>query len=224
MKKIVILLLFVFTACEIEYDGETKLIVKGIILDDNNDPIKNKDIKLFVSRESASNSFVWSVPSESNFIGKAKTNSDGAFTLAIPKPKANYSEIIIVINEQQNQYNEKQLRNIQVDNFINYELNLGIQKIYDISNLALLTVTANRINTNKELVRIEYIGEVANEIEFLNPMEINYLYNEINKKVVKNQNIIIRYTLKNYATNVDEIVEDTILIDSSPLINYNLNY
>lgn len=224
MKKILCLLLLVFVSCEIEYDGETKLVVKGIILDDNSNPIPNQDIKLFVNRESASNPFLWSVTSESNFIGKAKTNSDGGFVIVFPKPKSNYSEISVLINEEQNQYCEKQLRNITIENFINYELNLGTKKLYDFSNLVQLTVTPNQINSNKELIRIEYIGELANEIEFLNPLETNNLYYEMNKKVRKNQNLIIKYTLKNYATNTNEIVEETIIIDASPTINYTLNY
>lgn len=224
MKRILCLLLLVLVSCEIEYDGETKLLVKGIIIDENNNPITNHDIKLFVSRASASVPFVFYLPSESNFIGKATTDSNGVYTMVIPKPKSNFSEILMLINEEQNQYNQKQLRNIQIENFINYELNLGVKKIYDVSNLVHLIVTPNQINSNKELIRIEYIGEIVNEIEYLNPLETNYLYYEVNKKVRKNQNLVIRYTLKNYSTNADEIIEETIIIDASPTINYTLNY
>ena len=224
MKKLLILLLLVFVACEIEYDGETKLIVKGVILDENNNPISNQNIKLFVSRESASIPFVFYLPSENNFIGKTKTNLSGEFIMAIPKPTNNYSEILLVINEDQNQYNRKQLRNIQIDDFENSELNIGIRKIYNTSNLVNLEVTINQTNFNKELIKIEYLGEIANEIEYLNPLEGSNLYYEKKKKVSKNQSLTIRYTLKNYSTNENEIVEDTILIDSSPVINYTLNF
>lgn len=218
------MLLLVLVSCEIEYDGETKLLVKGIIIDDNNNPITNQDIKLFVSRASSSVPFVFYLPSESNFIGKATTDSNGAYTMVIPKPQSNFSEILILINEEQNQYIQKQLRNIQIENFINYELNLGVKKIYNVSSLSLLTVTPNQINSNKELIRIEYIGEVANEIEYINPLATDYQYYEMTKKVRKNQNLVIRYTLKNYSTNADEIIEETIIIDASPTINYTLNY
>ena len=144
--------------------------------------------------------------------------------MAIPKPTNNYSEILLVINEDQNQYNRKQLRNIQIDDFENSELNIGIRKIYNTSNLVNLEVTINQTNFNKELIKIEYLGEIANEIEYLNPLEGSNIYYELNKKVSKNQSLTIRYTLKNYSTNENEIVEDTILIDSSPVINYTLNF
>lgn len=218
------MLLLVLVSCEIEYDGETKLLVKGIIIDENNNPITNQDIKLFVSRASASVPFVFYLPSESNFIGKATTDSNGAYTMVIPKPKSNFSEILMLINEEQNQYNQKQLRNIKVEDFVNYELNLGIRKLYDLSNLVQLTVTLNQINATKQLIGIEYIGELANEIEYITPLETNDTYSELHKKVRKNQNLVIRYALRNYATNTNEIVEETIIIDASPTINYTLNY
>ena len=60
--------------------------------------------------------------------------------------------------------------------------------------------------------------------KYLNPLEGSNIYYELNKKVSKNQSLTIRYTLKNYSTNENEIVEDTILIDSSPVINYTLNF
>lgn len=224
MKRILCLLLLVLVSCEIEYDGETKLLVKGIIIDENNNPITNQDIKLFVSRASASVPFVFYLPSESNFIGKATTDSNGVYMMVIPKPKSNFSEILMLINEEQNQYNQKQLRNIKIEDFVNFELNLGVKKIYNVSNLSLLTVTPNQINSNKELIRVEYVGEVANEIEYINPLATDNLYYEMTKKVRKNQNLVIRYTLKNYSTNADEIIEETVIIDSSPVLNYTLNY
>lgn len=224
MKKLLIILLLVFVACEIEYDGETKLIVKGIILDENNNPISNQNIKLFVTRESSSIPFVFYLPSESNFIGRAKTNLLGEFIMAIPKPTNNYSEILLLINDDANQYNKKQLRNIQIDDFENSELNILSRKIYNTSNLVHLEVTINQTDFSKELIKIEYIGNLANEVEYLNPLEGSNLYYELNKKVSKNQSLVIRYTLKNYNTNENEVVEDTILIDSSPLVNYTLNF
>ena len=46
MKKILVLLVFIFTSCQIEYDGETKIVVKGKIVDGNNNPIINKEVNL----------------------------------------------------------------------------------------------------------------------------------------------------------------------------------
>ena len=43
MKKIVILLVFVLSSCGIEYAGGTKIVIKGKVVDSDNNPIENKD-------------------------------------------------------------------------------------------------------------------------------------------------------------------------------------
>lgn len=210
--------------CEIEYDGETKLVVKGKLLNENNEAINNQEINLFVERSSSSIPFIFYLPSESNFIGKTKTNENGEYTMVIPKPTSNYSEIILTINDLENQYNKKQYRNIKIDNFINYEFNLGTTKLYQKTNLSYLNVTLNQITPYYQLQKIEYIGAFANEIEYVNPLEENYIYFETNVLVKKNQTVVIKYTVKNYSTNENLIFEQNVIIGNENETNYILNY
>ena len=225
MKKIIVLVvLLIFSSCDIQYDGETKLVVKGNVLDENNVPFSNKKIKLFVTNSdgNASFPFPFYVPSETNFIGKATTDSNGNFTMVIPQPK-NFSQIIVETNSTNNELNEQQFINIKLDNFTNYELILPIVKLYNKSGLTLLTVFTNQTNPNNQLLDIDFIGEIPNEIVAITPLETNYPFQE-HLKVRKNQTLVISYTVKNIVTNITSVLQQNVVIDSSPQIDYTLNY
>ena len=51
MRKLAILLFaFLLLSCQgITYDGETKLVIKGKIVDENNQPIADNEVLLIVS-------------------------------------------------------------------------------------------------------------------------------------------------------------------------------
>jgi hypothetical protein len=224
MKKILILMLLAFISCEIEYDGETKLVIKGTVKNQDNQSISNQDVKLFVSRNSSYLPFVFYYPSESNFIGTTSTDEFGNFTMVIPKPNKNYSEIIVEVNDDSNSLNAKRIVNIVTENFENFELNFGTFKLYSKSDLCQLNIRLNQINPENEILKIEFEGDIANEIIYYNqPEDYNYYY-ETNKNIKKNQTIILKYTVKNHLTNTTSIEENLIQIDNSNEINYTLNY
>jgi hypothetical protein len=224
MKKIVILLVFVLSSCGIEYAGGTKIVIKGKVVDSDNNPIENKEINLFVTRESYGFPFLFYVPSEENNIGKAITNSMGEFTIVIPKPSNNFSEIIVETNSDSNNLNRKQFRNIQNSNFINFELVLPTSVLYKKSDLATLNVNPNNVNPSNELRKIEFIGVLPNEFVYFNPIENELDFIDFNRLVKKNQTIILRYTVFNYITNSTIIQDENIVINNSNQINYTLNY
>ena len=64
MKKFFILFVIILSSCAIEYDGETKIVVKGKVVDYNNNPIINKEINLFVSRNEIYFPLMFFAPSE----------------------------------------------------------------------------------------------------------------------------------------------------------------
>jgi hypothetical protein len=224
MKKIVILLVFVLSSCGIEYAGGTKIVIKGKVVDSDNNPIENKEINLFVTRESYGFPFLFYVPSEENNIGKAITNSMGEYTIVIPKPSNNFSEIIVETNSDSNNLNRKQFRNIQNSNFINFELLLPTSVLYKKSDLATLNVNPNNVNPSNELRKIEFIGVLPNEFVYFNPIENELDFIDFNRLVKKNQTIILRYTVFNYITNSTIIQDENIVINNSNQINYTLNY
>ena len=224
MKKIIILLVLILSSCGIEYAGGTKIVIKGKVVDSDNNPIENKEINLFVSRESYGFPFLFYVPSEENNIGKAITNSMGEYTIVIPKPSNNFSEIIVETNSDLNNLNRKQFRNIQNSNFINFELVLPTSVLYKNSDLATLNVNPNNVNPSNELRKIEFIGVLPNEFVYFNPIENEQDYIDFNRLVKKNQTIILRYTVFNYITNTSIIQDENIVINNSNQINYTLNY
>lgn len=225
MKKIFsILILLLLNSCDIQYDGETKIVFKGRVLEHNNSPIANKEIKVFVNRETAYLPFVYYYPSESNFIGLTKTDANGYYTIVIPKPTSNYSDIIVEINDNNNNYNSKQFINIKDNNFFNYELNLNTIKLYKKEELCNLNIIPNQVNPENELLEISLEGEIANEITYLNlPIDYNYHYETI-KKVLKNQVVILKYKYKNYNTNSVISNTENISIGDNSQLDFNLNY
>ncbi|MBF02834.1 MAG: hypothetical protein CMP76_06010 [Flavobacterium sp.] len=225
MKNILlVLLLYVTISCQIEYDGETKLVIKGTVLNENNTPLTNHEINVFVSKNSSFVPYIYYSPSEINNIGKAFTDTFGNFTIVIPKPERNFTEIIVEINDDSNSFNSTRIINIQNDNFNHYEMQLGVYKLFNKSNLCELIIIPNNINSENELLEISYQGEIADELVFYNlPEEYNFYYDNI-KKVVKNQTILLNYTIKNHIENTLTNFQEEIQIDSSSQINYTLNY
>jgi hypothetical protein len=224
MKKILLLLLMpIFLSCEIQYDGNTKLVIKGSVVNENNLPLANKEVNLYVSRESSSFPFVFYVPSETNYIGKTTTDANGKYVIVIPQPE-NFTEIVVETNDENNQLNGKQFRNINLSNFTNYQIELPNSKLYLKSTLTNLNVTLNNVNTNIELLKLEYIGNIPNEIEYINPLENNYSNLVTNLTVIKNQTVTVKYTVFNYINQTTSTLQQDISIDNSNQVNYTLNY
>jgi len=222
MKKILFLpLIFLFASCEIQYDGETKLVVKGKIIDGNSQPIADQPVQLIVS-SFTQNSFIFFNPSEENFIGKTKTLADGTYTMVIPSPN-NFGEIVVEINSNENMLNQKYFRNIQLNNFENFELLLPDAKLIPKVDLCVLNVFPNQITANYELQKIEYIGVFTKEFELLNPYQ-NQIFFDTSVLVKKNQIIILKYTVRNSLTNGVLMFEQNVVIDNSNQITYTLNY
>lgn len=224
MKKLFILLLVpLLFGCEIQYDGNTKLVIKGSVVDRYNNPIINKAVNLYVSRDGGQIPFLFYIPTETNYIGKATTDNDGNYVMVIPQPRY-FSEIIIETNEESNQLNGKQFRNIALSNFTDFQYVAPISKLYSKTDLANLTVNLNNINSTTELLKLEYIGNIPNEIEFVNPLEEDYPNFIQNLNVEKNQTVILKYKTINHLTNTTTTNQANITIDNSNTVNYTLNY
>lgn len=224
MKRILIVLFVLLTSCGIEYDGGTKIVVKGKITTSDNLPLENQEVNLYVSRDDAYIPFLYYSPSETNYIGKTLTNRNGEYTIVIPKPTNNFSEIIVETNSNSNNLNRKQFRNIQNSNFTNFELILPNSILFNKSDLAILSIEPNNVNPENELKKIELIGILPNEIEFINPLENEEYFFDYNRLVKKNQTIVLRYTVFNYNTNATTIQDENIVIDGSNEITYTLNF
>lgn len=224
MKKLLIILFIpLLFGCDIQYEGETKLVIKGTVVDENNIPITNKEVNLYVSRESSSIPFILYIPSETNYIGKTTTDAQGKYVMVIPQPK-NFTEIVVETNDEINPLNGKQFRNINLSNFTNYQMELPITKLYLKSTLTNLNVTLNNVNPFIELLKLEYIGAIPNEIVYINPLENDYPNFVTFLNVVKNQNVTVKYTVFNHLNQTTSTLQQDISIDNSNQVNYTLNY
>lgn len=117
MKRIILIIciLFSLTSCEIQYDGETKIVVTGKIIDQNGIPIPKKNIDITIYSDG--------IYTPSDLISFGKSDQNGNFTLVFPAPKEDY-KFSISINNLINQTSEfqgkeiiakkKQFRKLQV--------------------------------------------------------------------------------------------------------------
>jgi hypothetical protein len=212
-------ILLTFLSCEIQYDGGTKLIVKGKIIDENNQPIANKDVKLIVSISTLEQRVF---PFEENYIGRAISKKDGSFVIAIPRP-INFGQIIVETNSDDNLLNQKQFVNIQMDNFENYELVLPETKLFKKTDLCTLNVELNQVDFNNRIISIDYIGEVCVGNVIFNVIDEEF-WNFDSVFVKKNQTIILKYRIENISTGAFSDFEKSIQINDVSSFRYILNY
>jgi hypothetical protein len=227
MKKLALLLLLCLFSCTKEYDGQTKIVIKGKIVNSNNNPVTNKEVKFYgpiFNQESV----VIFTPEylATTVVGQAITNSNGEYVIVVPDPANNYSDIIIETNADNNSLNKKQFRNIMRENFKNYELNLPVSVLYQKAELAQLSIMLNKVNTNNELKKIDFIGVLVSEVEDINVKESEVGFNlfDLERIVKKNQTIVLRYTVLDKVANTTSIAEQNIEIGNLDNVKYTLNY
>lgn len=221
MKKIIIVfcILFCLISCEIQYDGETKIVLTGKLIDENGNPLHDKDIEVTIYGGST-------LLPNSDLISYGKSNQDGNFTLIFPAPK-NDNEISISINDLINQTNEFQEKKITAkkNNFENYKLDLDKIILYKKESVTNLKLNLNKNSTNKQIEKIIIEGKLPNSWINLNALPDNSGYLETYYNVIKNQNITLKYTIIDYSNSPISSKEETVVIpiDETPVI-YNLTY
>jgi hypothetical protein len=214
-------------SCGIEYEGETKLITKGRILDVNNQPLANIPISMFDElRNSGNILFFPGSREESIEISNTKTDANGYYLMITPKPK-NTDERKIKINSQSDSsLQSKTFSAITNDVYYNYELDLGSTKIYQKNDIVNLMIVLNQVNFNHRVVNIQLLGEDAtfdvayqpflfsteNFYTFLNPFQ-----------VLKNQTLLIEYEVLNIQNNSITSYTQTMNI-ANENVSFTINY
>jgi hypothetical protein len=132
MKKIILIsLLCIFQSCSLDFETETRIAVKGKIVDEYNKPIS--DIEIFIYAEkNGTNGGLGCFDCDSRQIMRGKTNVNGDFILLSPKP-TNASEYYILINTEPYNtvsfvnpiYENKTINNLPNESFVNFKLDLG---------------------------------------------------------------------------------------------------
>lgn len=201
MKRItlIICILFSLTSCEIQYDGETKIAVTGKIIDQNGNPIPNKNVDITIYSED--------MYTPSDLISFGKSDQNGNFTLIFPAPKVDY-KFSISINQKINQINqtsEFQSKEIiaKKTNFENYKLDLNNITLYKNESITTLKLILNKTSTNKQLTDIKIEGkQTSNYIDLNpNPLQTSPIYMDTFYYVLKNQTIVLKYTIIDYSNS-----------------------
>ena len=199
MKRItlIICLLLLVTSCEIQYDGETKIVVTGKLVDPNGNSLSEKDVEVTIDGGGG----VFLSP-RSDLISFGKSDQNGNFTLIFPAPKDG-NRINISINDIINQFDEFQSKTYIAtkNNFENYKLDLDKITLYNQESITTLRLILNQTSTNKQLKDIKIEGKQPNRYVYLDPLQNNpdYLVNFYG--VIKNQTIILKYTIIDYSNS-----------------------
>jgi hypothetical protein len=131
MKKLFIIsICFLLYACSLDFDTETRIAVKGKIIDENQKPIPNIDIHVKAYKDGF-NGIFGCFECDIETIMKGRTIENGEFIIFSPIP-SNVSEYNISINANNfwgdainTNYKIKYISDIKQGDFINYTYNLG---------------------------------------------------------------------------------------------------
>lgn len=223
MKRLTmfVCLLFLVTSCEIQYNGETKIAVIGKIIDENGNPIPNKDLQIDVLDGPGL------ILPGSDLISFGKSDQNGNFTLIFPAPRDG-NRISISINDIINSFDEYQSKNIIFNkkNLENYKLDLNTLILYKNESITALSLILNPTSPNKQIKDIQIEGKQPNtRIDLVvyptlnnNPI-INTSYN-----VIKNQTVIVKYTVIDYSNNGATTVQSISIPIANDPVNYTITY
>jgi hypothetical protein len=227
MKRIALLIciLFLTASCEIEYDGETKLVITGKLIDQDKKSLANKDVEIRVLAH-----YGFSKPI-SELISFGKSDNNGNFTLIFPAPR-DENDLLILINESINQKVEFQTKRINALklNFDNYKLDLHKITLFKNESITKLRLVVNNISKNKTVKDFKIEGKLATINVDLNSNDLaqddpHRNFNEIaNQTVVKNQTVILKYKVVDNSNNGATTLESvSIPINNDPVI-YTITY
>ncbi len=221
MKRISLLIciLFFVSSCEIQYDGETKIAVTGKIIDENGIPLSGKDIQINVQGDGGLFS------ANSDLISFGESDINGNFTLIFPTPQGEYNFSISISNLQK-QTSEFQNQEIiaNKNNFENYKLDLKNITLYKKESITTLRLLINKTSTNKQLTSIQIEGKLFNDLIFLNPIGNNPNNLQTYYNVIKNQTVILKYTIIDYSNNGATTVQSISIPIANDAVNYTITY
>jgi hypothetical protein len=207
------------TSCEIQYDGETKIAVTGRIIDQNGNPIPNKNVDITIYSDD--------MYTPSDLISFGKSDQNGNFTLIFPAPKVDY-KFSISINNLINQTSEFQAKEIiaKKNNFENYKLDLNKITLYKNESITTLKLILNKTSTNKQLKDIKIEGiQTSNYIDLNpNPEQTNPDYLDTNYNVIKKQIIVLKYTIIDHSNSDTPTMHSISIPIVSDAVTYTITY
>lgn len=214
------LFLTLFFSCEINYDGDERLLVTGRILNENNLPIPNQDVEFWIYKGSGAGG-------DDDLISLTATDNNGQFLMLIPSPN-NEDGFELKISDPDTIYQHKILHRILDKNFTNYEYNIGDIVLYQHHVITNAYITFNKTTVNTSLMDVKFKGD-ADYLVWVNEPEIYYgdyeptLAHDYYKNVPLNSTLTITYTVRDNSTETLSTHEATVTINNENL-EYIINY
>ena len=211
MKKILLLLTLFFISCGIPYDGDTIVTVDLNLVDANNIPIENQNVTIY--------SYDGSVGTNNAGYTK-RTDTYGFVNFKMFQPAHDFDVLI----DENLDFLPVRLIQFNKNNFDDYNLNIGTIRLFKLDDLTQLSITTNQTSGNKILQKIEVDAIKYEAIINLNSI-IDASQQDIQTafELKKNQNFILKYTIKNLINNTTEEFQENLTIGINP-ITYTITY
>lgn len=214
------LLALFFLSCEINYDGDERLLVTGTLINKNNQPLSDLNIEFWIHKGSG-------IGSDSDLINHTSTDNEGQFLMLIPSPN-NEDEFELKISDLNTNYQSKYLSRILDINFKHYQYNTGKIILYKQDSITNAYIAFQKTSTNTSLIAVNFKGDADFSV-YINEPELNYgdyeptIRHNYYKNVPLNSVLTITYTVRDNSTETLSTHEKTISIENENLehvINY----
>ncbi|AWG21121.1 hypothetical protein FFWV33_06015 [Flavobacterium faecale] len=217
MKKALLLLslLTLLNGCQIQYDGETKLVVTGKIQDELGKAVVHQKVGVTVGNGGG-------FFSNYDQISYGFTDDQGIYTLIFPAPKGEYS-FDIELNSDDSQLQQKTIIAKQ-SNFSNYKLDLKATTLYFKSSITSLSLVLKQLAPSKQLKNVVVEGIFATPYLYLTPQVDDSIYFQTYYSIIKNQNVVLKYTVVDYSNAGQETNFVVSIPVKADAVVYTLSY
>src|SRR5690606_38184628 len=143
-----------------QYQGDTRLLVTGKVVDREGSPISGMDVITKVS-------LGYGLGSREDDIGITTTDDQGVFIMLFPKPKGKIDYTIYFLSTEN--YQEKRFVNIFYEDFTDYAFRLDQTTLYKNDDIVSLNFSFNQINPQNSITELNVIGMLADYRVWVNP-------------------------------------------------------
>jgi hypothetical protein len=210
MKGLLFLTSILLLSACITYDGNSRLMVEGRLLDREGNPIPDIPVTVLAQKAGIYIPFVFYIPDVNNNVNQQLTDSDGRFKMLFPEP-IDADEIIVAVNRPTLKYpsndkiNSRTIFNVQVSNFRQNALSLGELELFDVDQTTDLTIEMKPSSpADRKGVRLRFEGLTRNQEDDFNRTMSGYIFSEVYQRlsVATNQVGAIYYDVVDFNDNV----------------------
>ncbi|MEX2350420.1 MAG: hypothetical protein WD554_06030 [Flavobacteriaceae bacterium] len=214
-NSVFIFLVFILSSCDIQYEGNTRLLVTGEVVGRNGSPLSGVDVIAKISQGSG-------FGSRKENIGITTTDEQGVFKMLFPKPKGEIDYTIHFLSAEN--YQEKRFVNIFYEDFNDYAYRMGETTLYKNDDIVNLDFSFNQINPQNNITELNVIGMLADYLVWVNPNDEqqNYVYYS-QYQVAKNQTLVLEYIVHDFINNQNTSHSETIVIEEQN-VTYTITY